>query len=172
MRQPFTTVIGLLAVTSGELAFAAMSCAQARAPQPAAGQAAMPACAASVPADLAQRPARWLGGCARGKAEGPGVLRLGTTEPFQFFTGTMKAGRPVRGVLKVNASQLVAAYAFDQRLEAIVPDGNRPVELDATFRTGAAGAAAAARRFAAAGNKASAAYYQRMAGHYREPPFE
>ena len=133
---------------------------------------AAPACAASVPADLAKRPARWLGGCARGKAEGPGVLRLGTTEPFQFFTGTMKAGRPVRGVLKVNASQLVAAYAFDQWLEAIVPDGNRPVELDATFRTGSAGAAAVARRFAAAGNKASAAYYQRMADHYREPPFE
>lgn len=153
---------------TGALAIGAGGCAQAKAPAPAAATA----CVAAVPADLAKRPARWLGGCTGGKAEGPGVLRLGTAEPFQFFTGTMKAGRPVRGVLKVNASQLVAAYAFDQRLEAIVPDGNRPAELDATFRTGSAGAAETARRFAAAGNQASAAFYRRMADQYREPPFE
>jgi hypothetical protein len=174
MRVRLTTATGLFMVGAGTaLALAAASCAQAKAPQPTSTtSAATTACRAAAPAELANRPLRWMGPCVAGKAEGPGVLRLGTAEPFQFFTGTMKAGRPVRGVLKVNASQLIAAYAFDRRLEAIVPDGNRPAELDATFRTGSAGAAAAARRFAAAGNKASAAYYQRMADQYREPPFE
>lgn len=174
MRLRFTMGIGLFTAGTGTaLAFAAASCAQAKAPQPApTSSAATTACRAAAPADLANRPLRWMGPCVAGKADGPGVLRLGAAEPFQFFMGTMKAGRPVRGVLKVNASQLVAAYSFDQRLEAIVPDGNRPAELDETFRTCSAGAAAAARRFAAAGNKASAAYYRRMADQYREPPFE
>lgn len=134
--------------------------------------AASAPCRVTIPADLTQRPARWLGSCAKGVAAGLGVLRLGTGEPYQFFLGRMADGRPVQGVLKVNGSQVIAAYRFDAEGRGVNPDGNRPEQLTQVFRTGSAGASAAAARFAAVGNKASAAYYRKLARDYRSPPFE
>ncbi|MBZ6382561.1 hypothetical protein [Sphingomonas sanguinis] len=55
--------------------------------------AAQNSCRVTIPADLSQRPARWLGPCAQGMAEGLGVLRLGTGEPYQFFLGRMAGVR-------------------------------------------------------------------------------
>ncbi|WP_394663356.1 hypothetical protein [uncultured Sphingomonas sp.] len=54
-------------------------------------------CRVTILADLTQRPARWLSPCAKGVAEGLGLLRLGTGEPYQFFLGRMADGRPVEG---------------------------------------------------------------------------
>ncbi len=132
--------------------------------------AASAPCRVTIPADLTQRPARWLGPCAKGAAEGLGVLRLGTGEPYQFFLGRMADGRPVRGVLKVNGSQVIPAYRFDAEGRGMNPVGNRPEQLTQVFGTGSAGASAAAARFAAAGNMGSAAYYRKLAQDYRSPP--
>jgi hypothetical protein len=129
-------------------------------------------CRVTIPADLTQRPARWMGGCVKGAAEGLGVLRVGQGEPYQFFLGRMAGGRPVQGVLKVNGSQVIPAYRFDTDGRGVNPDGNQPEQLTQVFRTGSAGARAVAGRFAAQGNKASATYYTKLAQDYRSPPFE
>ena len=129
-------------------------------------------CRVTIPADLTQRPARWLGDCIKGTAEGLGVLRLGKAEPYQFFLGRMARGRPIQGVLKVNGSQLIPAYRFDPEWRGVVPDADRPEQLTQVFRTGSAGASAAARRFASQGNAGSATYYRKLAEDYRTPPFE
>ena len=124
---------------------------------------AAPACAAAVPAEFALRPARWLGGCALGKADGLGVMRFGAAAPFAFFAGRMRAGRPVTGML-INPDGLFRpARGFDARLGAIDTDGNRPAEQDAVFRLASRAAEATARRFAATGNPGSAGFYHAMA---------
>lgn len=141
----------------------------------AGGGAAAPSaadCRVTIPADLTQRPARWLGDCIKGTAEGLGVLRLGKAEPYQFFLGRMARGRPIQGVLKVNGSQLIPAYRFDPEWRGVVPDADRPEQLTQVFRTGSAGASAAAQRFASQGNAGSATYYRKLAEDYRTPPFE
>ncbi len=135
------------------------------------GAASAP-CRVTIPADLTQRPARWLGPCAKGAAEGLGVLSLGTAEPYQFFLGRMANGRPIQGVLKVNGSQVIPAYRFDAEGRGVNPDGNHPEQPTQVSRTGSAGASAVAARFAAAGNMGSAAYYHKLAQNYRFPPFE
>ncbi|HJO64364.1 MAG TPA: hypothetical protein QF469_03410 [Sphingomonas sanguinis] len=103
-------------------------------------------------------------------AEGLGVLRLGTGEPYQFFLGRMAGGRAVQGVLKVNGSQVIAAYRFDAEGRGVNPDGNRPEQLTQVFRTGSSGASAVGARFATARNMGSAAYYRKFARDYCSPP--
>ncbi|MDJ0275748.1 hypothetical protein QLH51_02875 [Sphingomonas sp. 2R-10] len=121
------------------------------------------ACKVLPPADLGRRPLRWLGACSNGLAQGLGVLRLGERAPYQFFLGRVADGRPVQGLLRAEDTQLMTAYRFDRALKVVQPDGLRPNETAAVFRTGTAGANATAQRFEAAGNRGSAAYYARMA---------
>ena len=135
------------------------SAAAAPAPPPVAPAA----CTTAIPAEFALRPARWLGGCTAGKAEGLGVMRFGAAAPYAFFVGRMRTGRPVTGML-INPDGLFRpAKGFDSRLEAIDTDGNRRAEQDAVFALAGRAAEATARRFAAMGNPGSASFYHAMA---------
>ncbi len=120
------------------------------------------ACRASTPPQLAGQPARWLGPCASGAADGLGVMRVGTAQPYRFFLGEMKAGRPVRGLLKVDGGWQTLGHAIPPSKPE---DGIDPVarDNDAMFELGARAAQATAKRFSAQGNRQSAAYYERLA---------
>jgi hypothetical protein len=159
------TLAGLLVAVGSVALFA-----QGRSEAPTT--AAASACAATPPAELTARPAMWLGPCAGGRAEQLGVLRLGRTAPHQFFLGRMRAGKPVQGVLVLNASQLKDAVRFDARMNAVNSDPNRQGEIESVFRVASSAAAATARRFEVLRNPGSARFYRDMAVRYREPPFE
>lgn len=120
-------------------------------------------CVAAPPAELAQRPARWLGACAAGRAQGPGVLRLGAREPYAFFLGRMADGKPVRGLVMDASGSYEAARAFDLANKAILADADHLREQDDAWALAAQGARNTAQRFSTVGNPASAAYYRRLA---------
>jgi hypothetical protein len=127
---------------------------------PASGPAA---CRADVPADLTLAPAHWLGDCPDGAAEGLGILRAGTAEPYEFFAGRMHQGHLVDGLLLLEQGTMMAAVRFDATRHVVSSDGLHPAEDDTLFRNATAAASAVSKRFAAAGNRGSATYYARLA---------
>ncbi len=122
-----------------------------------------PSCRVEAPADLDASPARWLGACPNGAAEGPGILRSGDHEPYAFFAGRMQAGRPVDGLLMLSAGGWMVAVRFDASLHVVSSDGLDPKVDDRVFAQARAAALATAETFRRAGNTASADYYTRLA---------
>lgn len=120
------------------------------------------ACRAAAPAITTATPSRWLGTCTRGLAEGVGVLRIGSREPFQFFFGEMRGGRPVRGLIRA-ANGWYPAAAFDARFVAVNPRSWTPEQGHGLYVLAVRAARTTARRFATAGNRTSATYYERLA---------
>ncbi|MEK6350058.1 MAG: hypothetical protein V4764_21425 [Burkholderia sp.] len=118
------------------------------------------ACRAAKPVDFHSGPAHWQGPCPGGVAEGLGAMRIGSAEPYEFFLGEMKAGKPVRGLLKMNDGWMVA-NSFDAASK--VQSDNSGRDFDALWQLGVRAAQATSRRFKDAGNARSAAYYQRLA---------
>lgn len=123
---------------------------------------AEPSCRATAPADLTGHPAQWLGDCSGGRANGIGVLRAGTAEPYQFFAGAMQAGQPVRGLL-VTPDAFQAVGRFDAQGRDLSPRSWEPQAHHAIFILAARAARATARRFETSNNRSSAAYYRRLA---------
>ncbi len=119
-------------------------------------------CQAASPAALTSQPARWLGDCGNGLAEGLGVMRAGSAEPYQFFFGEMHAGSPVRGMLKEGGGWEMAAR-FDAARVAVSPRSWTPEASHAMYVLAARAAQTAARQFASVGNRSSEAYYERLA---------
>ncbi|WP_206127224.1 hypothetical protein [Burkholderia sp. Ac-20379] len=117
-------------------------------------------CRAAKPADFDAGSSRWQGPCPGGLADGLGVMRIGAAEPYLFFLGEMKAGRPVRGLLKMSGGWMTATR-FDSSLKAQSDSDGR--DTDAIFQLGEHAAHATAKRFKDAGNARSAAYYERLA---------
>jgi hypothetical protein len=133
---------------------------------PADGHAAEPgppACRFEAPADLDASPARWLGECPQGAAQGLGVLRGGLGEPYAFFAGVMQHGRPTEGLLMLKEGGWMVAVAFDEDLRTVQNGGLHPEWDDRPFAQAHAGALATASWFRRQGNTASAAYYARLA---------
>ncbi|RZM34976.1 MAG: hypothetical protein EOP67_14190, partial [Sphingomonas sp.] len=91
---------------------------------------AEPPCRFKVPADLDAAPARWLGECGKGTAEGLGIMRAGTGEPYAFFAGRMKGGVPVHGLLMLRSGG--AGGGLGIREDAVVLLG-----VEAVLRYGA-----------------------------------
>lgn len=124
-----------------------------------------PGCLAAVPASLTAAPAIWLGDCHAGKADGLGVLRAGRAEPFQFFFGLMRAGEPVKGLMRVGDGWEDAEH-FDAHRHNV--GASDQIVFDGLYKLAIRAATATAQRFAAAGNRGSAAYYQRLAKQIRD----
>jgi hypothetical protein len=117
-----------------------------------------------------KRPWRWLGECPGGRAEGLGVLRMGTEEDTTFFYGRMHAGRPVAGYLDMGT--VILAHAFTPAGVAIEPDSSYNMDQrNAVFLLGSRAAMATSRRFAARGDRASARWYRQKSRDilYGEP---
>jgi hypothetical protein len=135
---------------------------------PAGGHAAEPLppatpCRFEAPADLDAAPARWLGDCPQGAADGLGVLRGGVDEPYAYFVGVMHQGRPAEGLLMLKAGGWMLAVAFDESLKVVSNGGLHPEWDDRAFDQAHAGALSTARWFRRQGNQASAAYYTCLA---------
>ncbi len=128
---------------------------------------AAPACKAVAPADLTSHPARWLGDCLDGRANGLGVVRAGLREPYQFFAGAMSAGQPVRGIL-ITPDAFQVVERFDLQGRDVSPRSSDPQAHHAVYVLAVKASRAAARRFEMAGNLASAAYYRRLASRLEE----
>ncbi|WP_369942466.1 hypothetical protein [Xanthomonas medicagonis] len=120
-------------------------------------------CRFEAPADLDAAPARWLGECRNGAADGLGIVRAGTAEPYAFFAGRMQDGRPAQGLLLLHAGGLMAAVRFDATLRAVASDGLRPDEDDHVFAQARAAALETSARLRQQGNRASADYYTALA---------
>ncbi|MET0548340.1 MAG: hypothetical protein ABW002_03595 [Xanthomonas sp.] len=120
-------------------------------------------CRFQPPADLDAAPARWLGECRDGAAEGLGIVRAGRAEPYAFFAGRMQDGRPASGLLLLRAGGMQVAMRFDAALHAVDSDGLRPEQDDRVFAQARDAALAAAARLRRQGNPASAAYYTALA---------
>ncbi|MFV0923086.1 hypothetical protein ACR720_10425 [Sphingomonas parapaucimobilis] len=134
--------------------------------QPAAVTGKTP-CAIARPTITRAAPARWLGACSQGRAEGIGVLRIGTGEPYEFFLGEVRAGRPVRGLIKtINGWYPIAR--FDAHMTAVNPRSWEPRQAHDLYVLAVKSADATGRRFATAGNLGSARYYQRLARQIAE----
>ncbi|NYF22838.1 hypothetical protein HDC36_004328 [Xanthomonas sp. JAI131] len=141
-----------------------------------AASASMPAmssppaapCRFEAPADLDAAPARWLGGCRHGAADGLGIVRAGTAEPYAFFAGRMQEGRPAEGLLMLHEGGLMVAVRFDAALRVVSSDGLRPNEDDRVFAQARAAALETAARLRQEGNQASAAYYAALAQRITE----
>lgn len=127
-----------------------------------ASQSDSHACRLVAPVALTAEPARWLGECANGDAEGLGVIRAGSAEPYQFFLGEMHAGAPVRGMLK-EADGWEMAAQFDSAAGVVSPRSWEPEAAHATYLLAARAARATAARFSSVGNPGSSAYYERLA---------
>lgn len=130
-------------------------------PQASTSLASAP-CRFVAPAEFKHFQIQWLGDCRSGLAEGKGIIRAGSAEPYRFFAGEIHAGKPVRGLLLIGEDWFAAA--------GFAPDGHRqdiwsgdPNEYHALFVMAADAAETAARHFAAVGNRSSAAYYHRLA---------
>ena len=95
----------------------------AAAPPPSPAEAGR-ACTAPPPAGLAG-PARWFGPCPRGQAEGMGVLRTGSAQPFGFFAGRMSAGRPGAGLVIQPNGLFAPAAGFARESVLILRAGGR-----------------------------------------------
>jgi hypothetical protein len=148
----------ILAVT-----VAAAPASAAPAPRPPASPGGAAACRFTAPPDLDAAPSKWLGDCRAGAADGLGVLRAGSGEPYAFFAGRMERGRPVQGLLMLRDGLWMAAIRFDAKARAVSSDGLRPELDDQLFAQARAAALDTAARFRRAGNKASADYYMRLA---------
>lgn len=160
---PMTVVRSIaMLVTSATLSHVAVSPATGAAKKAATCQVIAPIME-TVPRP---RPWRWLGECPNGRAEGLGVLRMGTDEgEVTSFYGRMHAGRPVAGLLDMGGS-VALAKAFTPAGVAIEPDGHYPEgpkEHHGVFVLGSRAALATSRWFAARGNGASARWYRSRA---------
>lgn len=122
-----------------------------------------PACRFQAPADLDAAPTRWLGECRDGAAEGLGIVRAGSAEPYAFFAGRMQDGRPANGLLLLRAGGMQVAVRFDDALHAVDSDGLRPEQDDRVFAQARDAALATAARLRRQGNQASADYYTALA---------
>ncbi len=131
------------------------------------GIGASTACNMTMPKDFTGVPVQWLGACPAGHAEGLGVIRAGRAEPYRFFAGEARGGRPLRGLIVVDGG-FYAAAAFDARGTRQDVTSGDPNEFHALFVLATRAALATAQRFAAAGNRGSAAYYQRLAKQIRD----
>jgi len=130
--------------------------------------AAPAGCRWSIPAEIVQRPTRWLGTCRSGAADGLGILRAGSREPYDFFLGRMVHGRPRDGIMIGHGTEWLAAHGFD-RSGAISPSPEvEASDFEALFTRGGAAADAVARQMEASGNKASARYYRALAERVRK----
>jgi hypothetical protein len=119
-------------------------------------------CRVQPVADFGSAPAQWLGACPGGQAEGLGVIRSGRAEPYKFFAGEARAGRPVRGLLLTEDGWFAAASFDGNGRHRDITSGD-PNAYHALYGLAARAANASAQRFATAGNRASATYYQRLA---------
>ena len=156
--------ITTLAPAAAALALGAVGTAIGAAPKLGSCQAAAPI----IDHFSTNRPWRWLGECPNGRAEGLGVLRMGTDDDgFTLFIGRMHAGRPVAGLL--DKGLLMVAKAFTPAGVAIQPDGNVPEEKQAVFTLARRAALTTSRWLAARGSRASAAWYREKADGIREP---
>jgi hypothetical protein len=126
------------------------------------GAANSASCRAAAPAALTAQPARWLGQCVNGAAEGAGTMRAGTAEPYQFFFGEMHAGLPVRGIMK-EADGWEMATSFDASRAGVVKRSMEGSESHEMFVLAARAARVTAQIFSSQGNRSSAAYYERLA---------
>ncbi len=125
------------------------------------------ACRWSIPADIGQRPTRWLGSCRAGAADGLGILRAGTREPYDFFLGRMVRGRPHDELMIGHGTEWLAASGFDRNGAIARSSDDDGREFQAIFDRAAAAADAVARRMDADGNRASARYYNSLADKVR-----
>jgi hypothetical protein len=121
--------------------------------------------------DFGTGPARWIGACNHGAADGPGVLRVGPANDVRLFAGTMRAGRALAGfVITQHFYASGPTLHFDQgewdnEWEAWPTiDDN---EAQQACKIAARGARAAANRLAKEGNTASARFYRRWANGFR-----
>ena len=121
-----------------------------------------PSCPAVKPADL-PGPARWLGPCPSGRAEGMGVLRIGAAAPFAFFAGRMAAGRLGEGVVVRPDGLFEVAVGFDARGRSLPTDSLHPEQQDEVFAVAVQAAQATANRFTQLKNRGSADFYRRLA---------
>lgn len=126
------------------------------------GAANSASCRAVAPAALTAQPARWLGHCVNGSAEGAGTMRAGTAEPYQFFFGEMHAGLPVRGIMKESDGWEMAT-SFDASRVGVVNRSMEGSESHDMYVLAARAARVTAQIFSSAGNRSSAAYYERLA---------
>jgi hypothetical protein len=124
--------------------------------------ATVPACRIAPLGDFHAMPAQWLGACQGGQADGLGVVRAGSAEPYRFFAGEAHAGRPAKGLI-VTDDGWFAAAGFDTSGRRLDIHSGNPNDYHSLFLLAARAAHATARQFAAAGNAGSAAYYERLA---------
>ncbi len=122
---------------------------------------AAPSCVVGTIADL-PGPARWLGPCADGRAEGLGVLRTGPAAPFGFFAGRMAGGRAGAGLIVRPDGLFEVAVGFDATGQPLPTDSLHPERQDAVFKLAATAARTTADRFARAGNRGSADFYRHL----------
>jgi hypothetical protein len=125
-------------------------------------------CRWSIPTDIGQRPTRWLGSCRAGAADGLGILRAGSREPYDFFLGRMVRGRPRDGLMIGHGTEWLVASRFDPSGAIVRSSDEDGSGLQAIFDRAAAAAAAMARRMDADGNHASARYYRSLADKVRK----
>ena len=123
-------------------------------------------CLVPAPAGL-HGPGRWLGSCPDGRAEGMGVLRTGTAQPFGFFAGRMSAGHPGPGLVIRPDGLFVPAAGFNAAGHPLPTDSLHPEQQDRLFALAANAAQATAARFAQIGNRSSAVYYRKLAARIR-----
>ena len=126
------------------------------------------ACQFQTPADLDAAPARWLGACINGAADGLGIIRAGTEEPYAFFAGQMQGGRPTEGLLVLREGGWMVAVRFDEAFRVVSSGGLRPEEDDHVFAQAHAAALETAARFRQDGNRGSADYYASLAQRITE----
>lgn len=124
-------------------------------------------CRWSIPADIGQRPARWLGPFRAGAADGLGILRAGTREPYDFFLGRMVRGRPHDGLMIGHGTEWLTASGFDRNGAIVRSSDKEDSGFQAIFDRAAAAADTVARRMDADGNRASARYYRNLAEKVR-----
>lgn len=120
-------------------------------------------CATTAPAEIKIRPALWLGACVAGRAEGLGVLRMGQQQPFAFFVGRMKTGRPASGLLFDTDKSYWTVRGSGANGKVLIADGDYLKEQDQAWADAVLAARQVGDRFEKAGNAASAAYYRRFA---------
>ena len=119
-------------------------------------------CRFAAPTELDARPSAWLGECRNGAADGLGVIRAGTREPYSFFAGRMAHGRPANGLLLLQTG-MMAAIRFDASGRVVSSDGLHPQQDEHIFAQAQNAARAVSARFAKAGNPRSATYYKQLA---------
>ena len=158
------TVLGALGMLAAAAAGGTMEPWLGAVPKPMPCQASAPI----MPAFTTARPWRWLGACPAARAEGAGVLVLGTSERNTFFVGRMHAGRPVAGMLYERMGLPIPVKTFTAAGVAVQPDGDRPAEQHAVFVLASRAALATSQWLAAHGNRAGAGWYRDLSREIRE----